>query len=449
MVRWPDDESLLKEYVDELGYSEAASYCGWLRQFQRFVNLHSPHRGLTERVFRTWIRKKAEQSPRSFVIRQTQFIKGFLDWLVQQSVLPSHPLDDLQRKYQCRSIRAIAGALISSDPDQALQALRPLPRYGSHLGSVMREHIQRMRTLGCRYGHENVFLRFDRFLQQRPDADRESVGTLIYEYVAGARSINARLRRLILGRIIARALNRQGASVAMPPIDPLLLRQNRNQQIQPYIYTEEEVERLLATARGFPSPRAPLRPLTLYTMLILAYCAGLRLGEIVRLKLRDVDLTDSSIEICDTKFFKSRRLPLSSTAMADLSAYLKARRRAGAPLDPESSVFCHNRRGYRYSTTGHLLYRVIRRARILTKSGKPPRVHDLRGTFAVHRLTSWYQDSIQPESRLPYLAAYLGHRDINSTLVYLTMTEELLDRANQRFRTAEPEVLKAVRGENG
>ena len=82
MVRWPDNESMLKEYVDELDYSEAASYCGWLRQFQRFVSQHSPHRGLTERVFRTWIRKKAEQSPRSFVIRQTQFIKGFLDWLV-------------------------------------------------------------------------------------------------------------------------------------------------------------------------------------------------------------------------------------------------------------------------------------------------------------------------------------------------------------------------------
>jgi integrase len=446
MVRWPDDESLLKEYVDELGYSEAAPYCGWLRQFQRFVSLHSPHCGLTERVFRTWIRKKAEHSPRSFVIRQTQFIKGFLDWLVQQSVVPSHPLDDLQRKYQCRSIRAIALALISSNPDQALQALRPLPRYGSHLGSIMREHIHRMRTLGCRYAHENVFLRFDRFLQQRPDADHESVDTLIREYVAAARSINDRLRRLILGRIIARALNRQGTSVAMPLIDPLLLRQNRNQQLQPYIYTEAEVEGLLATARGFPSPRAPLRPLTLYTMLILAYCAGLRLGEIVRLKLRDVDLTDGSIEICDTKFSKSRRLPLSSTAMATLSTYLKVRRREGAPLDPESSVFCHNRRGYRYSTAGHLLYRVIRRAGILTKRGKPPRVHDLRHTFTVHRLTSWYQDGIQPESRLPYLAVYLGHRDINSTLLYLTMTDELLERANQRFRTAEPEILKAVRG---
>src|SRR5437867_5546919 len=167
MVPWPgDDESLLIRYVEQLGYS--AAYRSWLRPFQRFVREHSPHGGLTERVFRTWIRKRAEQSPRSFVIRQTEFIKGFLDWLVKQSVLGSHPLEQLQRKYECRSMRAITGALMSSKPNPALEALRPLPRYGSHLGDTMRQHVQCMRTLRYRYRHENAFLHFDRFLQQRP-----------------------------------------------------------------------------------------------------------------------------------------------------------------------------------------------------------------------------------------------------------------------------------------
>src|SRR5207249_10708706 len=97
MVPWPsDDESLLTRYVEQLGYS--AAYCSWLRPFQRFVREHSPHGDLTERLFRTWIRKRAEQSPRSFVIRQTELIKGFLDWLVKQSVLGSHPLEQLDRK---------------------------------------------------------------------------------------------------------------------------------------------------------------------------------------------------------------------------------------------------------------------------------------------------------------------------------------------------------------
>ena len=68
-----------------------------------------------------------------------------------------------------------------------------------------------------------------------------------------------------------------------------------------------------------------------------------------------------------------------------------------------------------------------------------------RHSFAVHRLTGWYQQGVLPESRLPYLAAYLGHRDINSTLVYLTITEELLQYANQRFRNAKMDVLNVIR----
>jgi integrase len=448
MVRWPDDESLLKEYVHQLGYSRAVGYRSWLNQFQRFVSRHSPRFGLTERVFRSWIRSKAKQSSRTFVIRQTEFVNGFLDWLVTRRILTGHPLQKLKEKYECRSIRAIAGALISAQPDRALEALRPMTRFGSHLGTVMREHIQRMRTLGCRYGHETAFLHFDRFLQKRPDASEESLNTLIREYAASAPSVNGKLRRLVVGRIVARAMNRQGASVPVPAIDRLLLRQDRNQRLQPYIYAEKEIERLLKTARELPSPRSPLRPLTLYTMLILAYCAGLRLGEIVRLKLKDVDLIEGAVEIHETKFFKSRRLPLSQSAFVALTDYLKVRRKAGAPQQPESSVFWHNRRGYSYSTAGQLLYRVIRRTGIRTKSGKPPRVHDLRHAFTVHRLTAWYRDGISPESRLPYLSAYLGHRNINSTLVYLTMTDELLERASQRFRSDEPEILNALRGKN-
>ena len=187
MAHWPDDdESLITQYVEQLGYRYVAAYRSWLRPFQRFVREHSPQNGLTERVFRTWIRKRAEQSPRSFVLSQTGFIKGFLDWLVKQSVLGSHPLEQLQRKYECRSTQAIANALMSSNPNQALEALRPLPRYGSHLGNTMCQHIQRMRTLGYRYRHENAFLHFDRFLQQRPGASEESLETLTQAYVASA-----------------------------------------------------------------------------------------------------------------------------------------------------------------------------------------------------------------------------------------------------------------------
>src|SRR5574338_340136 len=119
MHHWPtadeSDESLLLRYIEQLRYRETATYRSWLRPFQHFVQKHSPHGKLTGRVFRTWVRKRAQESTRSFVIRQTEFVKNFLDWLVAENVLPNHPLQHLQRKYECRSIRAIAGALMSSN----------------------------------------------------------------------------------------------------------------------------------------------------------------------------------------------------------------------------------------------------------------------------------------------------------------------------------------------
>jgi integrase/recombinase XerD len=160
-----------------------------------------------------------------------------------------------------------------------------------------------------------------------------------------------------------------------------------------------------------------------------------------------VDLDEEAIEIQDTKFFKSRRLPLSSSVMAALRDYLEARRKAGAPEKPNAPLFWHQKGGYSYSAAGALLKFMIRRAGLHPDRGRGPRLHDLRHTFVVHRMTAWYQQGINPQNRLPYLAAYLGHRNIYSTLVYLTVTQELLQHANERFRAAEADVLKVIQGE--
>ena len=94
-----------------------------------------------------------------------------------------------------------------------------------------------------------------------------------------------------------------------------------------------------------------------------------------------------------------------------------------------------------------LLRTIIRLAGVNTHTGRGgPRIHDLRHTFVVHRMTQWYQQGINPQARLAHLATYLGHRDIHSTLVYLTITQELLQQANQRFRVAEADVLQVIRG---
>jgi integrase len=127
-------------------------------------------------------------------------------------------------------------------------------------------------------------------------------------------------------------------------------------------------------------------------MLVLAYCAGLRLAEIVGLKLGDLDLNTDCIEVGDTKFFKSRRLPLSATAMTALRDYLKARAKAGAPTGSDAPVFWHAKGGYGYVAAGANLHRLIRVVGLKRAGGRTgARVHDLR-----HRADSPIMPTFRP-----------------------------------------------------
>jgi integrase len=214
-------------------------------------------------------------------------------------------------------------------------------------------------------------------------------------------------------------------------------RSARQQERSPYIYTDEEIQRVLQAALLYPSPKAPWRPVTLFTMLVLAYCAGLRGGEIARLVLGDVDRCELTIDIRETKFFKRRRLPLAPGVMAMLKQYLVLREQAGAPTNPESPLFWSPQRNCGYTVGGIrlALTDVLRRADIKPARGAVgPRIHDLRHTMVGHRMRDWYKSGVNPQSKLPYLATYLGHKDIRSTLVYLNITPELLQEAGERFR---------------
>jgi integrase/recombinase XerD len=184
-------------------------------------------------------------------------------------------------------------------------------------------------------------------------------------------------------------------------------------------------------------------------MLVLAYCAGLRLSEIARLDLGDVDLQSGTITIRETKFFKSRILPLTDSALAALRDYLEARRRAEAPQSPDSGLFWHDQGNTRYTShsIAWVLVDILRRSGVKPPRGKiGPRIHDLRHSMVVNRIREWYRAGINPQERLPFLATYLGHRDIHSTLVYITVTQDLLQQASERFRTFSAHCLRVAEG---
>lgn len=212
----------------------------------------------------------------------------------------------------------------------------------------------------------------------------------------------------------------------------------------PYIYTTEELRRLLAATDVIDAPESPLQAQTVRTLLLLLYGTAMRIGEALSLTLDDVNLAQSMVTVRNTTFFKTRLVPIGPKLTHELSIYEDRRRQLALPQG-DASPFFATRTGHRfpYQRAITLFQHVRRRAGIQREAGAsyPPRLHDIRHTSATHRLISWYQLGADVQKLLPQLATYLGHADISSTQLYLSMTPELLREASSRFeRYAQPEV---------
>ena len=203
--------------------------------------------------------------------------------------------------------------------------------------------------------------------------------------------------------------------------------------LRPYIYTQEEISRLMAAARKLFSPRG-LRCHTYYHLIGLLATTGMRSGEAVRLTDRDVNLAEGLLTIRESKFGKSRIVPLHPTTVKALARYKTLRdaflKKAEAP-----TFFINERRGP--ISSPRKSFRDIRCAAGLEKArnGTRPRMHDLRHIFAVQTLLDWYRNGADVERDLPILSTFLGHSHIENTYWYLTSTPELLGAACERLET--------------
>jgi site-specific recombinase XerD len=213
--------------------------------------------------------------------------------------------------------------------------------------------------------------------------------------------------------------------------------------LTPYVYSLDDLTRLLAATDVLHSPRCPLRALTFRTLLLLLYGTGMRIGEALALTIADVDLGRQLLTVRHAKFFKTRLVPTGPHLTQALAAYLARRRHLSRPAGEASALFAtRTGRALCYDVANLLFRRVRQRAGIRRERAAryQPRLHDLRHTAAVHRLIAWYRAGADVQRLLPYLATYLGHVDVASTQHYLTMTPELLGEASQRFeRYAQPE----------
>jgi len=200
----------------------------------------------------------------------------------------------------------------------------------------------------------------------------------------------------------------------------------------PYIYSLSQVRALLRAAADLP-PLGSLRPQTYRTLLGVLYSTGLRIGEACALTLEDFHGDEQRLYIAAGKFRKARWVALSDSTCRAVQQYVD-RRLHRQPRALASPLFLNERgRGLHQVTVNQTFHRLLRQVRLSHHNLTGPRLHDLRHSFAVHRLLAWYRDGKDVNARLPWLATYMGHVDIQSTQVYLHATPELIEHVDQRF----------------
>jgi integrase/recombinase XerD len=301
------------------------------------------------------------------------------------------------------------------------------------LAEAIDQYVDLKQSMGSRFHAEQVILKS--FSKAMDDIGCEEVNPdRLYAYLSGSGPITRFFHRKYdaISGFYRFAIGR-GYAVRSPL--PHFLPKPAYTFI-PYIYSNDELQRLVNAATLQDHPRKKLQSLTLRTLILVLYGAGLRLSEAINIRLADVNLPDRLLTIRESKFYKTRIVPIGPRLTAVLAVYAKNCCHSAGSLN-QDTLFFVTRDGER--VTRQMVERAFARLRDITGVHRndgaryQPRIHDFRGTFAVHRLVSWYRQGVDVQRLLPQLSTYLGHVNIASTQKYLTMTPELLQEASLRF----------------
>ncbi len=307
--------------------------------------------------------------------------------------------------------------------------------FQSQLGPVIDRYVSLRQALGRQCTSERyVFRHLDRFLTAGGgDLDNAKFAAWCDAQRHVSSGVRAWRMRVVRNLCLYRRRTEPACFVPDHTLFPA-----PHRPVRPHIFTEDEIGRLLQSAAELsPTGGSPLRPQVYRLAVVLLYTAGLRRRELLRLTVGDYHPGEHSLLVRASKFHKSRLLPLSVDASREVDSYLDARRRHGPVLRSDLPLLCNQYvsggRAYSGGGIGEGLRALLRSACIRTSAGRTPRVHDLRHTFAVHALLRWYRSGADVQSKLPFLAAYMGHVSVVSTEYYLSLVPQLAECASERF----------------
>jgi integrase/recombinase XerD len=308
-------------------------------------------------------------------------------------------------------------------------------RFGSVFRNELEAYLLFKRALGYRYNrHEATLRRFDRYAQgmchRMPD--RAGFRALIESWLTQTRprAVNTIANDLQVIRHFCLYRRRYDLKGFVP--DKRGFFPASQSRFVPHIYSHTEIRRLLRYLSEYRGSR--LQRLMGRLLLLVLYCTGLRAGEAARLCIQDLDLKRRLLWIYNSKG-RTRLVPFGSDLAALFAESLRLRKPGLLkPTDP--LLLSHFRKRYSRPLVSETVRRWLREAGLKPSHGRQgPRCHDLRHTFAVHRLSRWCEQRIDPNERLPWLSTYMGHANVLGTEVYLHTTPELLALAGRRFET--------------
>jgi integrase/recombinase XerD len=300
----------------------------------------------------------------------------------------------------------------------------------------VKTYLRHYRALGYRYrGHECALSRLGRVLGRIGVQDLDAAGYDMWCRANVSNHPNSRrkaqqiVRRFCLFRARTEPTFFVPSIYSFPTLHPYVL---------PVIVEPHQVARMLEAASHLPDRyNPPLRAAVNRIAVVLLYTAGLRFGELLRLQVTDVQGGASVLRVRESKFHKSRLVPLSRSAQTELRRYIGARGKFCPEQHDRGPLLCNRIGGHLhgYSAPGmwSLLERLFNLADVRNTEGRRPRVHDLRHSFAIQALIRVYRSNGDVQSALPKLALYMGHVSVESTLHYVRLVPQVAALASERF----------------